>query len=336
MADLGNTAKRRLARLLGWTDAVTMTNTVNAADVLSGTEAGYLDSVSAGTAAASKAVVLGTSKEIATITTATITTVNATNIDAGASGTAGTVDVFPATASKGKFILACQNQDGDTSVTLQPAAMGQASVISIPDPGAATANVVLTDQANDGVVCTATAAELNQLDGTTLTAGSIFANLATTAGAGITGAAANFASSVEKVGALFKTTILVDLAGLGSAATLGDIIGSGGSAAHLGQVTAARNGTIFAGRILCLETPAVGDDDIDLYSATESTGVFDGAIGSLEEAALFAPAGALAAGTSYSLTAFPAADKYLYLTSGNGDTAGTYTAGILLIELWGK
>ena len=126
-----------------------------------------LDGVTPGTATASKAVVLGASKEIATITSATITTltaptVNATNIDAGASGAAGTVDIFPATASKGKFILSCEDQDGNTNVTLKPAAMGQASVVSIPDPGAATANVMLTSAGNDGVVVAATSAEIDR------------------------------------------------------------------------------------------------------------------------------------------------------------------------------
>lgn len=152
---------------------MTCTTAVVDGNTLSGTELGFLDGVAAGTAAASKALVLDGSKGIATITSATITTVtsttvNATNIDAGASGTAGTVDVFPTTASKGKFILSCDDQDGNTNVTLKPAAMGQASVVSIPDPGAATANVLLTSAANDGVVVSATATELNYNDITTL------------------------------------------------------------------------------------------------------------------------------------------------------------------------
>src|SRR3990167_6445149 len=65
-----------------------------------------IDGITNGTAAANKALVLGASKEIATITSATITTLtgttaNLTNVYAGASGTAGSVDVFPATAAKG-------------------------------------------------------------------------------------------------------------------------------------------------------------------------------------------------------------------------------------------
>jgi hypothetical protein len=112
---------------------------------------------------ASKAVIVDASKDIGDFRN-----LDCTNLDAGASGTAGTVDIFPATASKGKFILSCTNQDGDTTVTFKPAAMAQNTVISIPDPGSAgTANVMLTDQANDTKRITASASELNVLDGVT-------------------------------------------------------------------------------------------------------------------------------------------------------------------------
>lgn len=59
---------------------------LEANQALSATEAGYLDGVTAGTAAASKAVVLDGSKGIATITSATITTL--TNTTANVSGNA--------------------------------------------------------------------------------------------------------------------------------------------------------------------------------------------------------------------------------------------------------
>lgn len=67
----------------------------------------------------------------------------ATNVDAGASGTAGTVDVFPTTASKGKLQITCADQTGDTTVTLTTAAMAAARTITLPDPGGA-ADVVVT------------------------------------------------------------------------------------------------------------------------------------------------------------------------------------------------
>jgi hypothetical protein len=138
------------------------------------------------------------------------------------------------------------------------------------------------------------------------------ARMANAAGVGITGAATSFVTSVDKIGSLIKTTILIDLTGLNSGGTADDIIGDDGTGvAHLGQITAAVNGTVIAGRLTCLETPATGDDDIDVYSATEATGVED------------------------TLVTAPAADQYLYLVGGTGGSA-TYTAGILLLEFWGK
>jgi hypothetical protein len=172
----------------------------------------------------------------------------------------------------------------------------------------------------------------------TFTARQTFAgDVANTAGVGITGAAANFVTSVEKVGTVIKTTILIDLAGLHAGGTAGDLIGANGSGVcHLGQITAAVNGTIFAGRMKCLETPATGDDDIDLYSATEATGVEDTAISALTATQL-CNSGNLTNASDIALTAVPAANKYLYLVSQTGDAAAdAYTAGILLIELWGK
>lgn len=77
----------------------------------------------------------------------TITTNNLTvaqgNLVAGSSGHAGTVSSFPATAARGSLVLAAVNNTGDTLTTISNAAMGQASVISIPDPGAATAKFIL-------------------------------------------------------------------------------------------------------------------------------------------------------------------------------------------------
>ena len=60
---------------------------------LDDTELGYLDGVTAGTATASKAVVLGASKEIATITSATITTLTAPNIAGATTFADGTTDI---------------------------------------------------------------------------------------------------------------------------------------------------------------------------------------------------------------------------------------------------
>lgn len=79
--------------------------------------------------------------------TAAITSLVSTSIDAGASGTAGSIDIFPATASKGKIALTATNNTGNTTTTITNAEMGQASTITIPDPGAAAASFVLTEGA---------------------------------------------------------------------------------------------------------------------------------------------------------------------------------------------
>ena len=300
----------------------------------------------AGTVTASKAVVVDANKDVGDFRD-----LDCTNLDAGLSGTAGTVEVFPATAAKGKFKLACADQDADTLVTLQAAGMAQASVVSIPDPGAATANVMLTSAPNDQARVAATAAEIDALAAVTAGTSAASKGLVLDAngdlGAGpiiladmTPGTGADGAETIEhsitRVGGLYKTEILVDLAGLNSGGTAGDIIGENPGVAncHLGQITAAKNGTIVAGKITCLEAPVTGDTDIDLYSATEATGAEDAAIGGLTETQL-CNSGVLSAGTVVVLTDFPAANSYLYLV-GNTPTDGTYSAGKLLIELWGK
>lgn len=178
-----------------------------------------------------------------------------------------------------------------------------------------------------GTQVTATAAELNTLASQTLTTG---------AGAGVTGGTGTiYENSVQLSGGIYLTRILLDLTGLGSSTTDLDIIGQGASAAHIGQITAAQNGTVLAIRMTCLEAPAGGVNDIDLYAATEGTGVFDGGVASLTETALITAGGAWTSGATKGSVDVPAADQYLYLTGGAGGTAGTYTAGKFLIELFG-
>jgi hypothetical protein len=66
---------------------------------------------------------------------------------AGSSGSAGTVDIYPATASKGKRHLTCTNNSADYTITETNAAFGQATTITLPDPVAAAASYVLTEGA---------------------------------------------------------------------------------------------------------------------------------------------------------------------------------------------
>ena len=174
---------------------------------------------------------------------------------------------------------------------------------------------------------TATAAESNKLDD------SLASNLLAV-GTGADGMD-NHGAGVFKNGSLIVTRILVDFDGLLDGDTAGDIIGEDGVAnCHIGQITAAKNGTIIGGRVTCLQAPTGGATDIDIYSATEGTGTNDAAISGLTETQLINH-GAWTAGQVDVLATMPAADEYLYLV--NQATAGNtaYTAGIFLIELFG-
>lgn len=81
-----------------------------------------------------------------TLTEDAATAINGGNIQAGLSGTAGTVSSFPSAATSGKITLAAvTNSSGNFNTTISNAsAVGQSQVISIPDSGATTANVILS------------------------------------------------------------------------------------------------------------------------------------------------------------------------------------------------
>lgn len=154
-------------------------------------------------------------------------------------------------------------------------------------------------------------------------------------GAGFSGTGTVYLASVAKVGDLIKTEIIIDLTGAESSTTDLDIIGTSG-VSHIGQIVAAVNGSIKAGSMKCIEAPAGGVSDIDLYCATEGTGAFDGGIGTLNETALVTSGGAWTSGASKGFLADPAANSYLYLCGGAAGTAASYTAGKFLLELWGE
>ncbi len=157
------------------------------------------------------------------------------------------------------------------------------------------------------------------------------------AGPGITtGTGTIYRNSVTRVGGMIYTDIMIDLTGLASSTTDLDIIGVGTGAAHIGQIDLRESGTILSGRMTCLEVPAGGADDIDLYYATEGTGVFDGLVTDLVEVALNTSGAAWTLALTKAF-ADPAAlaGKYLYLCGGEAGTAATYTAGKFLLEIQG-
>jgi len=160
------------------------------------------------------------------------------------------------------------------------------------------------------------------------------------AGAGVSAGSGTICEhSVSKIGGLFKTEIFIDLTGLHGGGANDDIIGvdAGAVNCHIGQITAAKNGTIRYGQITCLETPAGGDPDVDLWgSVDEATGAQDALVTALTGEVQLLDHGdwSAAVATPVALSALPDADGYLYLANG-AFTDAAYSAGQFLIEFWG-
>jgi hypothetical protein len=201
---------------------------------------------------------------------------------------------------------------------------GFKSITKTAATGAITDNSTYATNASIGGTLVVTG--ITDLDGNTMSAGT-----------GITtGTGTVYAGAAVKVGGIYSTSILIDLTGLASSGS-GDIIGKAATAnSHVGQITAANNGTILTGQWSVYETPAGGDPDIDFWYADEATGTEDAAITALTNQTQLMNNGDLTAASIdyFTAGAVPAADKYLYLVTGAA-TDGNYSAGRLLIEMWG-
>jgi hypothetical protein len=202
---------------------------------------------------------------------------------------------------------------------------GFAQITKTAATGAITENTTIDSSGNVSAGGTLSVTGRSTLTGNTI---------ATTAGTGITtGTGTVYEAGVIKIGEVFHTTILIDLTGLASSGS-GDIIGKAATAnSHIGQITAAVNGTVLGGKLTCLEAPAGGDPDINLWYADEATGTEDAAVTGLTNQVQICNSGDLALNSVVSL-ATVAADKYLYMATG-ASTNADYTAGKLLIEFWG-
>lgn len=141
---------------------------------------------------------------------------------------------------------------------------------------------------------------------------------------------------IERSGNIIVTRIYMDLTGLNSGGVAGDIIGKDGGTAncHFGQVTAANNGTIYAGFVDVGEAPAGGDPDIDFYSGDEATGAENAAVSGLTNSTQLTDSGDLAVGTRVNFTGLPTANQYLYMVVGT-QTDANYTAGMIIVTLIG-
>ena len=201
---------------------------------------------------------------------------------------------------------------------------GFKSITKTAATGAITDNSTYATNASIGGTLVVTG--ITDLNGNTMSAGT-----------GITtGTGTVYAGSAVKVGGVYSTSILMDLTGLASSGS-GDIIGKAATAnSHIGQITAANNGTILTGQLNVYEAPAGGDPDIDLWYADEATGTEDAAITGLSNQVQVMNNGDLTAASIdyFTAGAVPAANKYLYLVTGAATNAD-YTAGRILLEMWG-
>jgi hypothetical protein len=200
----------------------------------------------------------------------------------------------------------------------------------------------ITNETGSGLAVFATSPNLTTpvigaATGTSLSlTGALAGGPSITPGSGADGAAA-LDSGVWTNGGIITTRIVVDMTNLIGSTTDLDIIGESAAAAncHIGQITAAVNGTIVGGKVTCLEAPAGGVTDIDFYSATVATGAENALITDLTETALVTSGGVWTSGRTLGMTLNPPANDYLYIVNGAGGVPGTFTAGIFLIELYG-
>jgi hypothetical protein len=154
-----NEGENLLVRYSTVTTVATLLSTINGADEDTGgneTIAGTLSvtgatslastlSVSGATTLTGAVVMAGALTIAGSITTAGDLAVEGGDIDAGKSGAAGTVDIFPATASKGKTTFSSTDNAGDTTTAIVTAAQAGARTYTIPDSGASTASFLMNN-----------------------------------------------------------------------------------------------------------------------------------------------------------------------------------------------
>lgn len=132
-----------------------------------------------------------------------------------------------------------------------------------------------------------------------------------------------------------KWEFYIDLNELHSGGDPGDIIGSNNaSACNFGQYDSSYMGQVVGGTMLCLQTPAGGDSNIDVYCAAESTGAEGSSIAALTETRLLNHGEAWTAGQIDALdVSGVTSGKYLYFVGQDGNDA-LYTAGRFLLTFY--
>ena len=203
--------------------------------------------VTAGTVKASSTVVVDSSKNIGDFLN-----LDCTNLDAGASGTAGSVDVFPSTASKGKLAITCADQTGNTTVSLTAAEMSAARTITLQDPGAA-ANVVQSTGTQ------AAAIPLTDTEIAERSVSAILTDISTTDNAFVV---CPWAGTITKIwnvidGAIATGDNAMTTSIAGTAITSGNftVAHSGSAAGDVDSATPSATNTVTAGQALSVTTP---------------------------------------------------------------------------------
>lgn len=147
------------------------------------------------------------------------------------------------------------------------------------------------------------------------------------------GGPTSVAKSVVKEGDVTKTEFIFDITGMASASTDADVIGGTG-AAYVAKLDAVTGTNVKFAELVCLESPATGEVDIDLVASASAVLEADDAGGSTKviDAGANWSVHASKVGAGADLSSTP----YLYLSVGTSSTptAGTYTAGIYKLTLY--
>ena len=169
----------------------------------------------------------------------------------------------------------------------------------------------------------------------------------TSFGAGFISGNDSKAPTVSNINGRIITKLYIDLEGNTSKNTIKDIIGNdSGGAAYIYRHVNSINGMVSNIYMTCIETPTTGDDDIDLVGSTAGTGAYDTDYSTLASGGMILEAGAgweigvtreLPTGAANGASSQMNMNNfYLYLASGNGDTAGEYGAGKFIITIVGQ
>jgi len=192
----------------------------------------------------------------------------------------------------------------------------------------------LTYTYESGVTHTFPTANIAALTSASATVTALVAPTATAEhAAGVIGTAAAPVTTRWTENGTIITETKIDLTGLASKDTANDVIGlSAGGVAYIGRNVVANNGIIYKAELICLETPAGGDDDVNVVANASGTLEYDGAGGTTYGInGGDAAAGQVVANLVQGLTA----NHYFYLTAGTGDTAAAYTAGMFIFRTYG-